>query len=110
RIRRTGFVSFLCLLGSHARADVLSDRCLGWDAADLCGAKVCRLYDYRQFAHACRDYLSGDPPCAGGTGPDLRCFEALRLAPAVRSADLAISRVRAVLRDQGAPVSVPYLV
>ena len=64
----------------------------------------------RQFAHAGGDYLSGDPPRAGGAGTDLRCLETLRPAPAARSAALAVSRLRAVLRDQGAAVSLPYLV
>ena len=110
RFCRAGSFSLLCFLGSHAGADVFSNRRVGRDATHLCRAQIRRLHDGGQPAHVGGDHLSGDPPRADRASADFRSAANStdsHLPPGEQM--LALSRLRSVVRDQGAAVSLSHL-
>ena len=105
RLRVPRPLPVLRVLGGDARPDVLPDRDLGPRAAHLRRGEVLPVHLRRQRADA------GRVPRAlqGGRHRQLRHRRARQAAGRPRSADLALPRLRARLRDQGPDVAVPHL-
>ena len=100
----------LHLLGGDADPDVPADRHLGGRAADLRGGQVLPLHHGREPADADRHPLDGlDLPEPERRRLELRLHRPAAARPAGPPADLAVRRLRADLRHQGADVPGAHL-
>ena len=111
-VRRARPLPVLHLLGADARADVLPHRHLGRPAAHLRRDQVLPLHDGRQRADAGRDpaacyFQHRATSRRRARSTSTRCSTASSIPAAMQM--LAVPRVRARLRDQGADVPVPHL-
>ena len=102
-------VPVLRVLGRDADSDVFPHRHLGLRPARLRGGEVPALHDGRQRPDAGRHHRARRDAQAGDRRLQLRPAEALRAADRRRHADLAVPRLRAGLRDQGAAVPAAHV-